>query len=78
MVGKIYFNIENEGINYLEEDFVSKFDIPLSEMANKIILVSMNCKTCEVFYDIYESNLFSSLPYLMYIYIFKIGLVYSI
>ena len=41
-MGKIYFNIENEGINYLEEDFVSKFDIPLSEMANKIILVSMN------------------------------------
>lgn len=41
-MGKIYFNIENEGINYLEEDFVSKFDIPLSEMANKIILISMN------------------------------------
>ena len=41
-MGKIYFNIKNAKINYLEEDYVSEFDILLSDMACKIILVSMN------------------------------------
>lgn len=41
-MGKIYFNVKNEKINYLEEDLASEFDILLSEMASKIVLVSMN------------------------------------
>lgn len=41
-MGKIYLNVENENINYLEEDLVGKFDVQLSDMASKIVLVSMN------------------------------------
>lgn len=41
-MGRIYLNINNEQINYLEENMVSSNDILLSDMAGKIVLVSMN------------------------------------
>lgn len=41
-MGRIYFNVNNEQLNYLEEDMVSQNDILLSDMAGKIVLVSMN------------------------------------
>lgn len=41
-MGRIYFNINNEQINYLEENMVSVNDILLSDMAGKIVLASMN------------------------------------
>lgn len=41
-MGKIYFNFKSERFNYLELESVSDFDIALSDMAGKIVLVSMN------------------------------------
>lgn len=41
-MGKIYFNLNNDKINYLEENMVGPYDMLLSDMAKKIILVSMN------------------------------------
>lgn len=41
-MGKIYFNLNNEKINYLEENMVTPYDMLLSDMSKKIILVSMN------------------------------------
>lgn len=41
-MGKIYFNFKSERFNYLELESVSDFDILLSDIAGKIVLVSMN------------------------------------
>lgn len=41
-MGKIYFNINNEQINYLENSDVSSSDLLLSDMAGKIVLTSIN------------------------------------
>lgn len=41
-MGRIYFNLNNEKINYLEEDKVNNYDMLLSDMAGKMVLVSMN------------------------------------
>ena len=41
-MGKIYLNLNNKKINYLEENDITPLDIQLSSMAGKIVLASMN------------------------------------
>lgn len=55
-MGRIYFNINNEQINYLEENMVSVNDLLLSDLSGKIVLSSMNNIKSFPCFDPFKSN----------------------